>query len=386
MPLLDLTSLGYAFGRLAGAARFASPEIRSVASLATVAGAWRAYRRDAGAGDVGPAHHASADSMSILLTDDPRRDALVLWLAAHGVPAIADAAKTVVRMVKATRGFGPDALGLLEAAQDAVAQRTSVGPLTRVCGLADIGQDFALEPLARAVSAVDALIRHLDFAEGQGHETILPLPYRSVSHYVSAEPAGCWALNLALVARGVVPCVTGIIPRTAFRLDLEDTERAVALIDQCGNETSAAFRNFERMEASLGRGRDGLASLSRNARAADTWALIVTFGPITRTQIARALCLSRAGADIQAHALAAAGLVRLEVGGRLTPTLFHTSPRPPDLLDQGPLSAAAADLDLALAEIDCVLLDQGTAIGNVSNYERPVEILRQPRRKRSQAA
>jgi hypothetical protein len=56
MPSLDLTSLGYAFGRLAGAARFASPEIRRVVSLATVAGAWRAYRRDAGVGDVGVAH------------------------------------------------------------------------------------------------------------------------------------------------------------------------------------------------------------------------------------------------------------------------------------------------------------------------------------------
>ena len=70
---LDLTSLGYALGRLAGATRFASPEIQKVAALATVSDAWRAYRRDAGAGDVGPAHEASANSMSILLTDDPRR-------------------------------------------------------------------------------------------------------------------------------------------------------------------------------------------------------------------------------------------------------------------------------------------------------------------------
>lgn len=355
MPRVDLTLLAYAFGRLAGATRFASPEIRKVAALATVSDAWRAYRRDAGAGDVGPAHQASADSMSILLTDDPRRDAVVLWLAAHGVPAIADAATTVVRMVKATRGFEPDALELLEAAQDAAAQRTSVGPLTRACGLEDIGQDFPLEPLARAVSAVDALIRHLDFAEGQGHEAMLPLPCRSVSHYVSAEPAGCWALNLALVARGVVPCVTGIIPRTAFRLDLEDTERAVALINQCGNETSAAFTNLERMEASLGRGSDALADLSRNSRAADAWALITALGSIRRIQIARGLSLSRAGADIQARALATAGLARIEPGGRVAPALPCKPPSSSATLDQGQLGAAAADVDIAMAEIDRLL-------------------------------
>jgi hypothetical protein len=385
MPPLDLTPLGYAFGRLAGAARFASPEIRRVVGLATVAGAWRAYRRDAGAGDVGPAHQPSSDPSSILMTDDPRRDAVVLWLASHGVPAIADAATTVVRMVDATRRFGAEALEVLDVAQEALTQM-SAGPFTRACGLADVSPDHPLEPLRQAISAVDALIRRPDFAEGQGHEAELPLPSRSMRHYVSADPAACWALNLALVARGGVPSVTGIIPRTAFRLDLEDVERSTALIDHSNHAALASFMALERIETMLGLGRDALAGLSRNARAADAWALVTAFGPISRTQIARALGLSRAGADIQAHALAAAGLVRLEAGGRLTPTLPRTSLRHPDLLDQGPLSAAAADLDLAMAEIDRLLSDQGAAIDSSPNCERPVEILRQPRRKRSQAA
>lgn len=78
MPCLDPTSLGYAFDRLDGAASFASPEIRRVASLANVAETWRAYRRDAGAEDVSPAHQPSSASGSILMTDDPRRGAIVL--------------------------------------------------------------------------------------------------------------------------------------------------------------------------------------------------------------------------------------------------------------------------------------------------------------------
>jgi hypothetical protein len=355
MPHLDLTSLGYAFGRLAGAARFASSEIRRVASLATVAGAWRAYRRDAGAGDVGPAHQPSSDPSSILMTDDPRRDAVVLWLAAHGVPAIADAATAVVRMVNATHVFEVDALALLIAAQDAVAQADARGPLTAACGLAAVGPDHPLHGLARATAAVDVLIRAPDFAEGAGHEALLPLPSRSIRHYVASEPAGCWALNLVLVARGIVPPVTGLVPRTIFRLDLADAERAAALVDHSNREALAAFTNFERMESALGRGRDALVGLSRNARAFEAWTLLVALGPTTRKQLTHALGLSRAGADIQARALAAAGLVMLETGGLVTPALPGSPPSSPATLDHGPLCAAAADLDLSLAEIDRIL-------------------------------
>ena len=355
MPRLDLTLLAYAFGRLAGAARFASPEIRRVVGLATVAGAWRAYRRDAGAGDVGPAHQPSSDPSSILMTDDPRRDAVALWLAANGVPAIADAATTIVRMVNATRGFEADALALLNAAQDAVVQAPADGPLTRTCGLADLSPDHPFQGLARATAAVDSLITTADFAEGHGHDAILPLPSRSMRHYVAAEPAGCWALNLALVARGVAPFVTGIVPRTAFRLDLEDVERAIAFVDHSRHVATASFKELEHIETMLWRGCDALAGLSRNARAAEAWALVVALGPIRRTQITRALGLSRAGADIQARTLSTMGLVELDVGGLVTATLRGSSPSPSASLDHGPLGAAAANLDFAMAEIDRIL-------------------------------
>jgi len=355
MTSRDSTSLGYALGRLAGAVRFAAPEIRRVAGLATVAGAWRAYRRDAGAGDVGPAHQPSSDPSSILMTDDPRRDAVALWLAANGVPAIADAATTIVRMVNATRGFEADALALLNAAQDAVVQAPADGPLTRTCGLADLSPDHPFQGLARATAAVDSLITTANFAEGHGHDAILPLPSRSMRHYVAADPAGCWALNLALVARGSVPSVTGIVLRAAFRLDLEDVERSTALIDHSIDALSASFSDLERIETMLGRGHEALAGLSRNARAGKAWALVVALGPIRRTQIARALGMSRGGADLQAHALAAANLVVLETDGLITPGLPASSPSPSASLNSGSLTAAAADLNLAMAEIDHLL-------------------------------
>lgn len=325
MPLPDLTQLVYALGRLTGATRFASPDIRRVRSLVTVANAWRAYRRDAGAGDVGSAHQPSNDPNSILMTDDPRRDAVVLWLAAHGVPAIAEAATTVVHMVNAARGFEVDALALLSAAQDTVAQKSVDGPLVRACRLTELGPDHPLRGMTYALAAADVLITTTDFAESHGHDAILSSPSRLIRHYVSAAPAGCWALNLVLVAHGVMPFVTGMIPRTVFRLDLNDIERASSCIDHSTHVSMAAFKDFERIEIDLDRGRNALAGLSRNARTGEAWALAMALGPTTRTQIRRVLGLSRAGADIQAHSLAAFGLVELAASGRVIPTLPGTS-------------------------------------------------------------
>ncbi|MDD1453230.1 hypothetical protein NHF48_023500 [Sphingomonas sp. H160509] len=153
----------------------------------------------------------SSDPSSILMTDDPRRDAVVLWLAANGVPAIADVATTVVRMVNATRGFEVEALALLDAAQDAVSDVPSNGTLTQACGLVDLGPDHPLQGLACATAAVDSLITMADFAEGQGRDAMLP-PSRTMHHYIAPDPAECWALNFAFVARSVAPSVTGIVP------------------------------------------------------------------------------------------------------------------------------------------------------------------------------
>jgi len=158
-----------------------------------------------------------------------------------------------------------------------------------------------------------------------------------------------------LVASGIVPQVTGIVPRTVFRLDVTDAQRAAALVDHSNREALAAFTNFERMESVLGRGRGALAGLSRNARAFEAWTLLVALGPTTRKQLTRALGVSRAGADIQARALAAARLVVLEAGGLVIPALPGSSPSPSASLDHGPLRAAAADLDIAMAEIDRLL-------------------------------
>ena len=89
---LDLTGYAHALGRAHAAWQFAGAELRRASALATVSAAWDIFRRDAGAGDVGPAHETTSAATQLLFAEDPRRDAVLLWLAAHGAPAIAEAA------------------------------------------------------------------------------------------------------------------------------------------------------------------------------------------------------------------------------------------------------------------------------------------------------
>ncbi|MET0372878.1 MAG: hypothetical protein ABW128_01315, partial [Rhizorhabdus sp.] len=317
----------------------------------------RAFRRDAGAGDTGIAHAASQDAASIVLTDDPRRDAVVLWLADHGTPAIAAAAATIARMVDARQRFAPDAMTLIETAQAALRAGRTRGALAGAIGLPDPGGDDPLHMVRAAIAAIDALIDDPDFAEAQGHQALIELPAGTLHHHVTAAPAACWALNLALLGERTADpsCVAGAIPRAVFRRDLDAGERADFLCDHWTYAARESFLYVEQIDRHYARGTAALADRSRNARARDAWALIVTLGPLRRIHVARALALSRAGADIQAHALARAGLVTLETGGRVHPTGSSAISYTPTRLDDLALAVATEDLDASLALVDRLL-------------------------------
>ena len=98
-----------------------------------------------------------------------------------------------------------------------------------------------------------------------------------------------------------------------------------------------------RLRRRLARGQDALAHLSRNARTREAGLLVAALGACTRTQLARALELSRAGADIQARTLADAGLVDLALGGRIAWARLRQPEVAPQSLDRGPLAGAVLD-------------------------------------------
>ena len=87
------------------------------------------------------------------------------------------------------------------------------------------------------------------------------------------------------------------------------------LVEGAITALEAGYALFGRIEPELARGKTALTGLSRNARARSAWPLVVALGGLSRPQLARALGLSRAGADIQAHASAGVGLVKLGPAG-----------------------------------------------------------------------
>jgi hypothetical protein len=354
---LDLTGYAHALGRVQAAWRFGSAELRRAAPFATISAAWDTFRRDAGAGAVGPAHEAKP--APLLLSEDPRRDSVLVWLTDHGAAEIAEAAATITRMVGATRRFGARELALLDAARDALAHPVMAsGPIRTVISGKRETDTVLLETLHAIAGAVDRLRRDVGFREGEGVEARHSLPRGTLRRYVAAEPAGCWALNLALLSSsarlGTLPA-PGLVSRVLFRSDLEPEVIAAQLADGARLAWSAAYDRLVRLEPELGRGLNALAHLSRNARTRAAWLLVAELGICTRTQLARALGLSRAGADIQARTLADAGLATLGTGGMITWARPGREDRATAPLDHGPLGDAVSDLDASLAEIDRLL-------------------------------
>lgn len=355
-----LVRYGHALGRWQAAWRFASPELRRAVGLAQISAAWDVFRRDAGPGDVGPAHEPSIASTSLLSTGDPRRDGLLLWLADHAAPAVAEAAGLLARAVGANRRLGADDRDLLEAARDALAAPTSArGPVARILQEA-VGPDSAVgEGLLGLAGVVDRLRRDPAFLEGGGNETRHTLPGGALRHFVPATPGAAWALNLALLSRAAgplgLPAYPGLISRALFR-DAEPEDLAVALVGGAAAALEAGYALCARIEPELVRGTAALTGLSRNARARTAWLLVVALGGISRSQLARALGLSRAGADIQAHALADAGLVMLWPAGRIE-WVQNRQPRGASAkaIQSDELTGAFADFDASMAEVDRLL-------------------------------
>ena len=92
--------------------------------------------------------------------------------------------------------------------------------------------------------------------------------------------------------------------------------------------------------------------------------MIAALRIVTRTQLSHALSLSRAGADIQAHALADAGLASLEGGGRIVWQERRPSTTTASSLGTGPLGQAGAELDEAMAQVDRLLARMGEPDGS----------------------
>ena len=290
-----LFELGRTLGRFEANVAALDPATAEVAALRHVADVWRVYFRDNGPGHVGPAHEPSLARADILETDDiTRRNALLTWLRIHGHGAVAVAAKRIAIMVDAVGVFDESDRALLAHAEDVL----------------DTVPHAALMTPATLIALVTRLRADPQFAEGRGETATRMVGGRAVSHFVAAEPGGCWSLNVALAARrktfAIAP--TGLFTRALFKRDIEPDEIEGLVLDQLAISIDSASRRLATLERTLTRGIKGLGPRRTNSRAIDVWGLHVAFGRVRRAHLQRALGLSRAGATLQLAELGALGL------------------------------------------------------------------------------
>jgi hypothetical protein len=134
-----------------------------------------------------------------------------LWLADSAAPAIAEAATTVAHMVAATRRLGAEEQALLDAARNALARPAMApGPIrTFISGKRET-DTFVLRPLGLIAGAVERLRGDVGFCVHDGTEVRHALSQGTLRRYVAAEPAGCCAVNLALLGRNAPPAGTPV--------------------------------------------------------------------------------------------------------------------------------------------------------------------------------
>ena len=290
-----LFELGRTLGRFEANVAALDPATAEVAALRHVADVWRVYCRDSGPGHVGPAHEPSLARADILETDDiTRRNALLTWLRIHGHGAVAVAAKRIAIMVDAVGVFDESDRALLAHAEDVL----------------DTVPHAALMTPATLIALVTRLRADPQFAEGRGETATRMVGGRAVSHFVAAEPGGCWSLNVTLAARRKTFAIspTGLFTRALFKRDLNPDDIEGLVLDQLAISIDSASRRFATLERTLTRGIKALGPRRANSRAIDVWGLHVAFGRLRRAHLQRALGLSRAGATLQLAELRALGL------------------------------------------------------------------------------
>lgn len=299
-----MIDVAFAAGRLAGQLAIAPPDTRAVAARRRLSAIWEAFRRDAGSGAVGREHSGPT---GLLDTEDPRRDAVLLWLADHAQFDLAEAAAQAARMVGASSRFSADQQELLTAAGDLL-------PLAPIENVAEVAAWLA--------SYLARLRCDERFAESSGEHVSMHFPVGRWDTYRPPQPAACWAAGLALQAHHFpVQIPPGTIDRLQFRLDVEHEERVLGLVDGWARELRRSETGLLSAHIQLRNGRAALAGLSKNARGRAAWALFVAFGNLSRVQLTRALGLSRGGGSLVARQLQGAGLVRHE-GDRLVMRLL----------------------------------------------------------------
>ena len=282
-------TLLWTLGRLRGRCADGPAPSGRASAFAAVNSAWKAYRLDAGARELGLHHAGSRFDHHILLTEDPRADAVLAYLARH---AAGDVAR-VAEQLRAARSHPGRTLGRFDAEERDMLEAAAQG-----LNKAQVSFDGP-PPVSQLMKAIARFREDYRFAaEGLGD---------------TAERGGVWAINLALLTMQQADAVAGIVPRAALRIDEKLDE--VVLVEWWAQRAAQVLDGLNMIERRWRATQTAMAPLSSDARARDLVQWLIGLDIVKAAHLVRGERLSKAGVMRALNQLRGLGVSRSGTNG-----------------------------------------------------------------------
>jgi DNA-binding transcriptional ArsR family regulator len=296
-PLWQIT-----FARIEGALPFLSQEIAECLALRSLRRLWHAHVSSYVFDNLGPEHNPGPESHELVRTwHAEERRQFLSWISRRARPPLAKAARQVLAAKSQAEGFTT----AFEPADNALARLDALLPSSDAIGT--------------LLEWLDELrTDELDFLEGgselvQAGKILITRP---------APRAGAWAASLAAAMRphlfglGSAPLAfAGIMPRALFR---ERPESPLPLLLRAAlqNASARAEEDLRALHNATILGDKKLAGLYASSNTPRAWRMIASLGPLTRSELARGLSVTKRTASQSVGVLQTAGLVILRPSDR----------------------------------------------------------------------
>lgn len=301
--------------RIEGALPFISPELSECLAMASLRRLWRVHVRDYPFDNLGIAHNPGVGASELVRSwyAEERRQFLS-WIGRRAPPALAKAAKLVLAAKSQAEGFTE----AYTPADNALARLDALLP--------------SRDPQGTLLEWLEELrTEEFDFFEG-GSEMVQVGGFAITR---SAPRGAAWAASLAAAIRphlfglGSAPlALAGIMPRALFR-EFHEEPLPALLRSALQTATDKAATDLRVMREAVALADKQLAGrLYASSTAPQAWRMIVSLGPVTRAELARALGVTKRTASQSVSSLQEAGMVRLrEADSAMVPANADLVPR-----------------------------------------------------------
>lgn len=301
--------------RIEGALPFISPELAECLALASLRRLWRVHVRDYPFDNLGIAHNPGVNASELVRSwySEERRQFLS-WIGRRAPPALAKAARQVLAAKSQVEGFTE----AYTPADNALARLDALLP--------------SRDPQGTLLEWLEELrTEEFDFFEG-GSEMV---QVGGLAITRSAPRGAAWAASLAAAIRphlfglGSAPlALAGIMPRALFR-EFHEEPLPALLRSALQTATDKAAIDLRVMREAVALADKQLAGrLYTSSTAPQAWRMIVSLGPLTRAELARALGVTKRTASQSVSSLQEASMVRLrETDSAMVPANADLVPR-----------------------------------------------------------